>query len=130
MKLYELIADYPFDILRGSIDVEITSLVYDSRKVTKGSLFVCITGARFDGHKYALAACEAGATAVVCERDISGPDGVTVIKTADSRKALSRLAAVWFNNPSEKLKVIGVTGTKGKTATTYMIKKILDDWML
>lgn len=105
--------------------LDITSLCYDSRKVCEGSLFVCIKGTSVDGHKYINDVVQKGTTVVVVEDDISTPEEVTVIKVADTRLALALLSANWFNHPAKKLTTIGVTGTKGKTTTTYMIYEIL-----
>ncbi|MBR5337467.1 MAG: UDP-N-acetylmuramoyl-L-alanyl-D-glutamate--2,6-diaminopimelate ligase [Lachnospiraceae bacterium] len=122
-KLFECL-DY--ELVRGSMRGEISEIVYDSRKVVADCLFVCITGAKSDGHDYAPKAVEGGAKVIVVEKNIDIPEDVTVIKVADSREALALLSASFFGNPSEKMRVIGVTGTKGKTTTTYMIKSILD----
>ena len=126
MKLSMLLKDTDFTPLSGSADVEISSLVYDSRKAEKGSLFVCIKGAASDGHDYIDEVIKKGASAIVVEQIEKIPENVTVIQTADTRLALALLSSAWFDYPAKKLTVIGVTGTKGKTTTTYMIKKILE----
>lgn len=126
MRLKELLERLDYETVRGSDEVEVTTLVNDSRKVEKGSVFVCISGAVSDGHRYIPDVAEKGAAAVVVERDVEVPEGVTVIRVEDTRYALALMSAAYFGYPAEKLKVIGITGTKGKTTTTYMIKSILD----
>lgn len=126
MKLETLLKKLDYTLDAGDLNTEIASLEYDSRKVGKGSLFVCLTGFRADGHEYIPAAVAAGATALVVEREVSAPAGVTVIRVKDSRYALALLSAAWFGHPAEKMTVIGLTGTKGKTTTAHMVKSILE----
>ena len=104
-------------------DTEITSLTDDTRKVTDGSLFVCIKGGRFDGHDAAGEMLEKGAAAVVCERDLGLGDRQIVV--GDTREMYGKLCAAWFGHPERKMTLIGVTGTNGKTTTTSVIKYIL-----
>ncbi len=126
MKIETLLKKLDYTLDAGALNTEVTSLEYDSRKVGKGSLFVCLTGFRTDGHEYIPAAVAAGAAALVVEREISAPAGVTVIRVKDSRYALALLSAAWFDHPAEKMTVIGLTGTKGKTTTAHMVKSILE----
>jgi len=126
MYLNDLLKGFEYTCLQGDVHTLVTDLVYDSRKVKKGSVFVCITGAVADGHKYIPDVIDKGAAAIIIERDIELPEGITVIKTDNNRKALACMSAAYFGHPAEKLITIGVTGTKGKTTTTYMIKSILD----
>ena len=127
MKLSKLLNKLNYQCVQGSADVEISTVVYDSRKVQNGSVFVCVKGAISDGHKFAEKACEMGAVALVVEDDIDVPENVTIIKVENSRYALACISAEYFGNPAEKLKVIGITGTKGKTTTTYLVKSILEN---
>ncbi len=126
MKLTQLLERVEYKVVRGQDDIDITELINDSRKVTAGSVFVCISGAVSDGHQYVQDVAEKGAAAVVVEKDVKAPEGLTVIRVEDTRYALAMMSAAYFGYPAEKLKVIGITGTKGKTTTTYMVKSILE----
>lgn len=126
MILKQLLERLTYEVTQGSDEIEITTLINDSRKVEKGSVFVCISGAVSDGHAYIRDVAEKGAAAVIVEREVEAPEGLTVIKVADTRYALALTSAAYFGYPAEKLKVIGITGTKGKTTTTYMIRSILE----
>lgn len=126
MKLRELIKGLDIIEVRGNLDIEIGHIAYDSRKVRAGTLFVCIEGFKADGHAYAAAAVNNGAGAMLVQKDVEAPEGVTVIKVKDTRYGLAFVSNVYFGNPSKRFKLIGVTGTKGKTTTTYTIKSILE----
>lgn len=126
MKLADLLKKLKYTCVKGTADVDITTVAYDSRKVESGSLFICIKGAVADGHRFAEMAVNKGASALVVEDDVAVPENVTVIRVEDSRYALACISAEYFGNPADKLKVIGITGTKGKTTTTYLVKSILD----
>ncbi len=129
MRLGELLEDLEYVCIQGSVDVEVEDVVYDTRKgIRPGSLFVCIRGRKWDGHGFAAQIAGKGAAALVVSEpveDVAGMD-VTVIQVADTRYALALLSAAWFGHPAGKMKVIGITGTKGKTTTTYLVKSILE----
>lgn len=127
MKLSQLLERLEYTVVQGSDDIEITTLINDSRKVEEGSAFVCISGAVVDGHTFVEQVAEKGAAAVIVEKDVEAPADMTVIKVADTRYALALMSAAYFGYPADKLKVIGITGTKGKTTTTYMIRSILEE---
>ena len=126
MKLTYLLEKLEYEVVQGSDQIEITELTNDSRKVVEGSVFVCISGAVWDGHAYVKDVAEKGAVAIIVEKEVEAPEGLTVIKVKDTRYALALTSAAYFGYPADKLKVIGITGTKGKTTTTYMVKSILE----
>ena len=126
MQIRQLVEKLEYTLLAGSLDAEISTLVYDSRKVEKGSIFVCISGTVRDAHDFIPDVLEKGAAAIVVEKDVELVEGITYIKVDNSRKALAYLAAAYFGYPAESLKTIGITGTKGKTTTTYLVKSILE----
>ena len=126
MKLTKLLECLEYEVRQGSDQIEVTELINDSRKVTEGSVFVCISGAVSDGHEYIEDVAAKGAAAVIVERPVDAPEGLTVIHVDDTRYALALMSAAYFDYPAKKLKVIGITGTKGKTTTTYMVKSILE----
>ncbi len=125
MKLDKLLSRTNYTVVSGDTDIEISDVIYDSRKVCKNCVFVCLEGASFDGHEFARAAVDAGASAVVVSKDIE-LEGTAVIRVSDTRKALAFMSAEYFGTPAEKLKTIGITGTKGKTTTACMIRSILE----
>lgn len=125
-NLKTLLERLDYTCLQGSEDIEISNLIYDSRKASQDDLFVCIKGTAVDGHTFIKEVVEKGVTAIVVQDDVEMPTGVTVIKVEDTRYALALLSAAYFGYPAEELRVIGVTGTKGKTTTTYMVKSILE----
>lgn len=126
MNLLQLLEHLQYEVIQGSDNIPVTELANDSRKVCEGSVFVCISGAVSDGHTYVADVAEKGAAAVIVEKEVKAPKGLTVIKVADTRYALALMSAAYFGYPADKLKVIGITGTKGKTTTTYMVKSILE----
>ncbi len=122
MQLQALLADYPHRLIGESVDI--TDIVYDSRKVTPGSLFVAVSGFTVDGHAFAAEAQRKQAAAVLVERPCSV--AIPQVIAENTRDALGVVSAMFFGNPSHSMRVIGVTGTNGKTTTTYLIKAILE----
>lgn len=132
MKLVNLLEKLDYKVIKGNVDIEIKHLIRDSRKVSAGDIFVCIKGANSNGHDFVLEVIEKGAKVVVIEENLKPevmekiPEGICLLQVENSRKALAFLSAAYFDYPAEKLITIGVTGTKGKTTTTYMIQSVLE----
>ena len=128
MKLSSLLERIEYRCIKGNTETEITSVVNDSRKAQAGCLYICIRGAAFDGHKFIPDVLEKGAAALVVEEAPQEvPEGTAVILVKDTRYAMAFISAAWYGYPAEQLKTIGITGTKGKTTTTYMVKSILEN---
>ncbi len=128
MKLSKLCERIDYELLQGSMDTEVADVIYDSRKITEGTMFVCMVGAVTDGHKYIPDAIEKGASVIVLEREEEAeqiPENITVIKVVSARRSLALISAAYFDYPADKLTTIGLTGTKGKTTTTYIIRDVL-----
>lgn len=126
MNLTDLLENISYECLQGNADREISTLVYDSRKVEKDCVFVCITGAVRDGHDFAAEVAGKGAGALIVEKEVTVPKDVTVIRVEDSRIALAEASAAYFGHPAKELTTIGITGTKGKTTATYMMRSMLE----
>ena len=122
MRLSEILNG--IDIKNSYEDVSVLDVTQDSRLVKKGSLFVCIKGAAFDGHNVAEEMLGKGAAAIVVERDLGLKNQVIV---ENSRAVFSMICANFFGNPADKLQLIGLTGTNGKTTTTFLLKQILEN---
>ena len=136
MKLDKLLTGLEYKVTYGNTEesvnpseVEITEVANDNRKIIEGSLFICIKGANFDGHSCAAEAAEKGAGAIVCEHDVELPDGcrMPVVRVESTRYAMAFISAAYFDHPASRLKTIGITGTKGKTTTTYLIRSMLQN---
>ena len=125
MQLRDLVQALPAASVEGPLDRSVSGITYDSRRVTPGMVFVAIPGQHEDGHDYIANAIERGATAVICERNGILFPRTTKIRVADGREALARAAISFYAHPSAKLKVVGVTGTNGKTTVSFMVKAIL-----
>ena len=129
MKLKKICEEIEYTLLQGSMETEVRDIIYDSRKIAQGTMFVCMVGAVTDGHKYIPDAIEKGASVIVLEKEEEAtqiPETITVLKVESARRALAYMSAALFDHPARKLVTIGLTGTKGKTTTTYMIKKVLE----
>ena len=129
MKLSKICEKIEYTLLQGSLETEVRDVIYDSRKIAPETMFVCMVGAVTDGHKYIPDAIDKGASVIVLEREEEAaqiPENITVLKVASARLALALMSAALFDYPARKLVTIGLTGTKGKTTTTYMIKKVLE----
>ena len=126
MKLKNWLTGIEFELLQGSLETEVDELVYDSRKAKAGAVFVCTKGTKIDSHEFIPNVVAAGVTVLILEQKVPVPDGVTAILVHNSREALAHLSAARFGHPAKQMVMIGVTGTKGKTTTTHMIKTILE----
>lgn len=128
IALKNLLEACEYTCVRGSLDRMVSEVVYDSRKAVEGCLFICIEGANFDGHDAAADVVAKGAAVLVVSKDVTVPEesDVTIVKVENSRYAMAYISAAYFGNPARKLKTIGITGTKGKTTTTYLVKSILE----
>ena len=130
MQLQALLSKVPTRSVRGSLDVEITSVCYDSRQAKPGALFVALRGERVDGHDYLAPAIAQGAAGVVIEQVADVPANVAAVEVASTRAALPAIAGAFYHHPAAKLRLCGVTGTNGKTTTTYLLKHICERAML
>ena len=128
MKLEQLMEGVPFALVQGSLETEVTDIIYDSRKAAEGMAFVCIVGTQRDSHAFAADCAAKGVSVLVIQHDIdlSAMPDVTVVKVENSRYAMALMSCNLFGNPARQMTVIGVTGTKGKTTTTHMIKSVLE----
>jgi len=125
MRLAELLKGIPQARVDGSTSLDVSALSYDSRSVAPGSLFVAIRGLVTDGHRFLDDAVRAGAAAVMVQEELPVPDHVVRVIVPDTREALALASSAFYGHPSKKLRLIGVTGTNGKTTTTYLIRAIL-----
>ncbi len=125
--LGDLIRDIDVVQAKGDLDIGVSGLSYDSRKVRPGYVFVCVEGFKTDGHQYVPSALESGAAAVVAQKPVEVPGGVPLVLTGDSRKALALMGAAFADYPSRQLNMVGITGTNGKTTTTYLIEQIFKE---
>ncbi|EUJ32074.1 UDP-N-acetylmuramoylalanyl-D-glutamate--2,6-diaminopimelate ligase [Listeria floridensis FSL S10-1187] len=125
MKLKELLSVLPLYYGTAEADLEIEKIEQDSRKVAKGTLFICIDGEVVDGHQFAKTAEENGASVILAEHDV--PVSIPVIQVGDTKRAMALLADQFYGSPSQKIRMVGVTGTNGKTTVTHLIDQIVRD---
>ncbi len=126
MILSELLCGEKYTVIQGRLDIDISDVIYDSRKATQGCAFVCLKGYNTDGHTYVDSAVKMGAAAVIACDNVQVPENVTLVMVKDTRKALALMSREYFGHPDEELKTVAVTGTKGKTTTSAMIRSILE----
>jgi UDP-N-acetylmuramoyl-L-alanyl-D-glutamate--2,6-diaminopimelate ligase len=124
MRLSELVSEIAGARIVGDPSVDVADLAYDSRRVAPGTLFFCVPGEKVDGHEFAAGAVEAGAAALVVERELEVDVSQAVV--ADARAAMAPLAARFWGDPTSQLRVVGVTGTNGKTTTAFLLREILE----
>ena len=127
MRLRELLKDVEYKLVQGDLDIEVSDIAYDSRKVKDGILFVAMKGFRVDGHDYVETAVNNGAKCIIVEDDVEVSSDITVVRLKDTRTDLSKLSRTLFGYPDKEMTTIAITGTKGKTTISTMIKKVLDD---
>ena len=125
-KLKELLKDVEYKVVKGNIDIEISDIKYDSRIVEENDVFIARIGTISDSHEFINKAIEKGAKAIIIEKDVEIKEDVTVIKVESSRQVLAYMSAAYFNYPANELTTVGITGTAGKTSTTYMVKAMLE----
>jgi UDP-N-acetylmuramoyl-L-alanyl-D-glutamate--2,6-diaminopimelate ligase len=125
MKLAEILQDTPVKAVRGPVDRPIHALRYDSRRVERDDVFFAWRGAKTDGHRYIAEVSDKGAAAVVLEDPQYRAHGPTFIEVADARRAMATMAASFFGRPDKAMRIVGVTGTNGKTTTTFILKHLL-----
>lgn len=130
MRLIEVLKNIEYILLNGKVEKDFNTIQYDSRLVKENDIFVCMTGYEVDGHAFIHKAIDNGAKTIVCEKNIDVAnisDDITVIRTESNRKTLAMMAANFYNHPTKQLKLIGVTGTNGKTTSVYILKTILEE---
>ncbi|QCX32584.1 UDP-N-acetylmuramoyl-L-alanyl-D-glutamate--2,6-diaminopimelate ligase [Caloramator sp. E03] len=125
MKILEILKNVEYISIKGE-EKDIESLAYNTSKVKKGSMFFCIEGFKTDGHIFAQKAVDSGAYAIVVSKDVEVKGNATIIKVKDTREAMALMSANFYGNVADTMNIIGVTGTNGKTTSTFMIKSILD----
>ena len=127
MKLSNILKNIKYELIQGSLDIDIKDISYNSKNIEKNYAFIALIGIDTDGHKFINDAINNGANCIFICKDIKINNSlVTIIKVDDTRTKLSYISANFFNNPQDKLIKIGITGTKGKTSTSWMLKKILE----
>lgn len=125
MKLKDLLEKIDFSLVQGDLNIEISDIFYDSRKCISDSVFICLKGYDADGHNFINSAVAKGASAVVISDDVRVDENITVVRVKDTREALAFMSAEFFGNPASQLKTVAITGTKGKTTVSCMIRTVL-----
>ena len=127
MKLIELLKDVEYKLIQGNLDVDVSDITYNSKNANECCAFIALKGFRVDGHKFVSDAVDNGCKVIIVEDDVVVDRDITVIKISDTRTNLSKISRTLFGYPDKEITTIAITGTKGKTTTSSMIKKILDD---
>ena len=126
MILKSLLKGLDYEVIKGNEESKVQNIRYDNRKIEQGDAFVCVKGFKVDGHSFIGDAIKKGANVLIVQEDVSVQEDITIIKVRDTRKALAIMSSDYFGNPKDKLKIIGITGTNGKTTSAFIIKSILE----
>lgn len=126
MILKSLLKGLDYEVIKGNEESKVQNIRYDNRKIEQGDAFVCVKGFKVDGHSFIGDAIKKGARVLIVQEEVSIQEDITIIKVKDTRKALAIMSSNYFGNPKNKLKIIGITGTNGKTTSAFIIKSILE----
>ena len=126
MILKSLLKGLDYEVIKGNEESKVQNIRYDNRKIEQGDAFVCVKGFKVDGHSFIGDVIKKGAKTLIVQEDVSVQEDITIIKFRDTRKALAIMSSNYFGNPKDKLKIIGITGTNGKTTSAFIIKSILE----